>query len=511
MEIVIHDGYDTIGGNKISICCKEGCFLFDFGLNFSNWGRYFEEFINPRTGKVIYDLLKLNLLPKIPIYRKDLAPDGLVYDGKYKFIFYSHAHADHMGLAGLLSGEIPMVLTKETLAIALVDSNLGSPNVWKRITDKIRIPCNKDEIRYDVMCSPGRSKSAAPLIRRITQKDFSDEHFEYVDQKDLWDEIRVFPVYHSLLGASAIGVKVEDFWIVYTGDLKLRPQEDERDWKILYGENRMGISKRTEEFLKEASSLHPMILIVEGTTVTRKEYKKSSEMDVFENSFKVVKNTEKLVLVDFPRRHLERLFTFLKVAEESGRKFVLMPKDYAYLIEIEKIEPAWKLGKEKENLLVYHPANTSFTGKEKEVILKAKEEGILIDYREIEKEPQKFILSSGYWYVTTLLDFNESVLNESVYIHSTSEAYTEEQQIDAVRFGNWLKRFNIKTYGIEFKGAKPEFTGDFHASGHAYPEDLEYIINTLNPEVIIPVHTLDKNWFVSRWGEKVKVDAVVRI
>ena len=51
MKITIYDGYGTIGGNKIHIEENgEGIFL-DFGMNFSKYGKYYEEFLTERTSR----------------------------------------------------------------------------------------------------------------------------------------------------------------------------------------------------------------------------------------------------------------------------------------------------------------------------------------------------------------------------------------------------------------------------------------------------------------------------
>jgi len=102
--IEVLDGKNCIGGSKILITEKDRSFLLDFGKNFKTWGNYFEEYLQPRTSVGLYDLWKLNLIPKISnIYRDDL----IVSDFKefvekerklnLKAIFLSHAHLDHAG------------------------------------------------------------------------------------------------------------------------------------------------------------------------------------------------------------------------------------------------------------------------------------------------------------------------------------------------------------------------------------------------------------------------------
>ncbi len=59
---------------------------------------------------------------------------------------------------------------------------------------------------------------------------------------------------------------------------------------------------------------------------------------------------------------------------------------------------------------------------------------------------------------------------------------------------------NLKTYFV-----KKIFTRGFHASGHASENELEWIINKISPDVIIPVHTENLEWFKEMYGERAKI------
>jgi ribonuclease J len=90
------------------------------------------------------------------------------------------------------------------------------------------------------------------------------------------------------------------------------------------------------------------------------------------------------------------------------------------------------------------------------------------------------------------------------YVYSSSEAWSEEQNVDFVRLGQWLDFFKMKSYGFSIVAKddvlKPEFTKGYHASGHASMSDLEHVISEIDPEVIIPVHTENPTWF-SKFGK----------
>ncbi|MFQ6127075.1 MAG: MBL fold metallo-hydrolase RNA specificity domain-containing protein, partial [Candidatus Heimdallarchaeota archaeon] len=100
------------------------------------------------------------------------------------------------------------------------------------------------------------------------------------------------------------------------------------------------------------------------------------------------------------------------------------------------------------------------------------------------------------WDMKHLLDIKPE---GGTYIYSSSEAYTEDQVIDFRRLWNWLKFFNftVKGFSIIEKGGRtlPEFEEGYHASGHISAEGLLQMIHGINPEIVIPVHTENPEFF----------------
>lgn len=518
MKIKLLDGHDSIGGNKILISSVDNeSLLLDFGVNFKKWSCYFEEYLKPRTGRILHDLLKLELIPKLSIYRSDLMPPQFESNGRVKFVFLSHAHADHCGLIGLLSEEIPLLLTRETFALLNIMDQF-KPQVWEQLSIRTRSTSDEDHVRKDVLISDRKRKKrkiclASKADPTESESEYvQEDEFDYVQVEQLWSgQLRVLPVYHSVLGAAALCVEIDGTIVVYTGDLRFGPtnEREKEFWRFELGEKRLALSERTKRFMEDVklyrnSLSKPLVLIVEGTRVKREADTDNDERTVFENVIEVVSRTNRLVIADFPTKHLERLMTFLKVAQVCERYLVLTPKDFALLQCVGRIDPNWKLSEQEMSYLrVYHVAKVEFSKPEKEAILYAKSAGILVDPTQINSNPKNYIMAAGYFDMPQVLDVDEDVLNGSAYIHSTSEAYTEEQQMDYKRFRNWLARFGIRPFGLIFKDDGIVFTKEFHASGHLAPQELENLIETLQPDVIIPIHTEDKSWFIDRWGEKV--------
>lgn len=520
MKIEVLDGFDCIGGNKILVVdnSNDG-FLLDFGLNFSRWSLYFEEYLRPRTGKILHDLLKLDLLPKLNVYRGDLEPPHFDSDEKIRFLFLSHGHEDHTGFSGLISENIPLLITNETLAILKANAEIRQ-EVWNELYLRKRLRIQQEGIyRPDVL----KTEKKAFIQRKIcVHSNYDDssavdsDYFVQLAIDDLWkDELHVLPVYHSVIGAAGLVAKVDDWWVAYTGDFRTGPQttDEESFWRENLGEKRLSLSKRTERFFDFLKDKRPLLLIVEGTTVARETSFSGNEKDVYQSALELVQGTNKLVIVDFSVKHLERLMSFLKIAMQTDRLLVLMPKDYAYLVTMGATEPIWNLSdREKEHLRVYHTAKTTFAGLEKTVMEQARSEGILLLPEAINSRPSSYMIAAGYWDFHNILDMDEEILRGSIYIHSTSEAYTEEQQMDFLRFGNWTKRFCIETHGFEVtEDGQVRFTKQFHASGHVGAEKLEQIISDLNPDLILPVHTTNREWFTKRWEKKVISNSPFRL
>lgn len=89
--------------------------LLDFGLNFEAEGRYFDEFLNPRSICGVSDYLALGLLPHLQgLYRPDLELPGIWerYSGSPGYrkldvqgVLMSHAHVDHTGYISFLRAD----------------------------------------------------------------------------------------------------------------------------------------------------------------------------------------------------------------------------------------------------------------------------------------------------------------------------------------------------------------------------------------------------------------------
>ncbi|RUM33142.1 MAG: ribonuclease J [Archaeoglobus sp.] len=495
MKITVYDGATTIGGNKIYVEENgKGVFL-DFGMNFAKYSKYFTEFLSERSVRGIHDLIHLNLIPKLNIYRSDLIPSDLDMSFYPKLnveaVLLSHAHVDHCGNIALLNKSIPVVVSPMSMAIlkAMRDVSASGMEIAyfsprtsgndERILISERtkpykgrdfICTNKisDKLAEFMCYKPGQeSKNAKKLV---------PGKICHVSNHSLSFDIDAYEVDHSIYGATAYILR-NDLAIAYTGDIRMHGKHAER----------------SKGFVKKAKDAS--VLIVEGTRTSRKEDVDESEEIAFENCLKAVEESKGLVIADFSPRNFERLETFIEIAKKTSRELVVTAKDAYMLHAVECVDGICRM----ENVGIYHELRDK-RNKWEELVVRKRWEEKYVDPSDISRNPENYILCFSFYDMKHLLDIKP---NGGSYIYSSSEAFSEEQEFDFQRLYNWLQEFGLRIYGFEMvlEGGKfvPSFIRGYHASGHASKSDLRWIIEQVDPDVIIPVHTENPEWFVENF------------
>lgn len=508
VSITVYDGATTIGGNKIYVEEKnEGIFL-DFGMNFAKYQEFFQDFLNERSIRGIYDLIHLNIIPKLNIYRADLIPADLSLTSYPKLrvnaVLLSHAHMDHCGNISLLNPDIPIVASPISISIlkALRDigsSRMGSEIAYyspKKAIDKngfILKANSKEFVGRTFVCTtefpetlenfittlPGQETKenqsgdeASPEKKKANRKkQLIAGQLQPLNKLELPFQIEAYEVDHSIFGSNAYILRGEST-LAYTGDFRLHGKK----------------ASKTKEFISSAKDAS--ILIIEGTRVERADIHDSEET-VFQNCLQAVDSTEKLVVADFSARNFERFETFARVAEKTSRQLVVTAKDIYMLHGIECADGLCRF----EEALIYDEPHANPSSWESKVV-KSDWADKYVNNKSISKNPGNYILCFSFFDLKHLLDIQPQ---GGTYIYSSSEAFSEEQEFDFRRLWKWLTFFNFKIYGFELNlnagELQPSFMRGFHVSGHASKSELEQVIDAINPDHIIPVHTINPQWF----------------
>ncbi len=514
-SVTFYGGIGTIGGNVIVVESEGSTILLDFGKDFTAENEFFSEYLRPRKAHGIGDFLELGFLPPLEgVYRRDylrhLGGDP-AENPEIDAVFLTHGHVDHIGYVHFLRSDIPVYCTPTTRAIMKVRQETGSMTFNEY--------CEKKKSFYL------RKKSRSDELTRLTKRDgkyesvdinpveerkiYTVEDGESVDIGDL--TVSCHGVNHSLPGACGYHVKTPDARIVYTGDLRLHGYR----------------SENTENFIHESKDFDPDVLICEGTNVGEKEV--TSERDVEEKLSSYLGGEEDSAFINFPNFDLERMVSVVEAAEENGRDFILRCKQAAFLraLEEEDLLPFEKLSPNKDSIKVMIPKKgwgsiihrfRSPRGEwkkldEMDISPDNKDKLVARDYGKWERE---FVFEDGnvtvydlkerldevliymdYYKLNDLIDLSTS---GGSFFWSKTEPFTPDMRIDQRRVHNWLNHFNLGLVKA-------------HASGHLSEWELEDMVKMVDPEVVLPVHTEEPQWFKSfevdlpsiRYGKKIKI------
>jgi len=466
-NITFYGGVNEIGGNKILLEDKDTRIFLDFGKSFSRRAKFFEEFINPRTSNGIVDFITMGLLPDISgVYRDDLMKltGHKVEKPEIDAVLLSHAHSDHADYISFLHEDIPIYMGQTCHLILKALEERSSRTIEREILDYKPRPYNiKDK----------------PIERKI-------ETFTTGDKFKIGSlEIEPIHVDHSVPGAYGFIIYTSEGPIAYTGDIRLHGFK----------------SEMTRDFIKKAKDAKPIVLIIEGTRINEKQLEESEEI-VHKESGNIVSATDRLILVDFNFKDVDRLRTFYNIAKENNRKFVVKLNDAYFLKYLSQDKNLDVPNIDDEDIIIYLPKRGS--GKYSDSDYKGKDSQFIDLHNawtaeQIATREKKVLCAIGFFSFTALIDMKPKP--GAIYIHSASEPYNEEQQFDQVRINNWIKHFAMTQF-------------QSHCSGHARGQDLLNVVKEIDPKILFPVHTehpdayhkVTKNLTIIEEGKKYAVN-----
>ena len=301
-------------------------------------------------------------------------------------LFISHAHIDHIGLTGWVDPTIPIFSAPDT----------------QRLMDALAQAGDTPE---------GYAPTLIPM-----------EEGQPVE----WGPFRVrrYPVDHDVVGASGYAVETEDGVVAFTGDIRLHGRHPE-------------LSQRFAQTVHGARAL-----VIEGTTLSfgfREAPRTEAAVD--ELFAKALNDTPGMVLMSLYPRNLERVESFLAIAQHAGRA-ILWPNAMAEFFR------AWGL----KDILAF---------------------GSDVDVAAIRSNPASFILQLTPELLPWLLEM--PVGPGSVFLHANGEPLgVFDPKWDVLQ--DWLKFLHIPFWPIG--------TG-----GHASPDDLNRLVEWVRPEILFPLHS----------------------
>ncbi len=514
VRVHLHGGLNEIGGNKFLVEDGDDRIYLDFGTSLGARGRFFEEFLNPRTTTALADLLDLGLLPDVDgIYRQDLidladgvttrdlpesAPAYRERTGQpfVHGVLITHAHVDHFQDLAYVDPTIPVHCTRTTRTMLEAIDAIGGSGVDSEVVTLRRRTL---EEMGGGATFPGDLKVETETVQR---------HIE-VCPEHAWFHLGPFramaiPVDHSVPGAVAFLVETPSGKrILYTGDVRFHG----------------ALTGRTKVLREVTEGLAPDLVLSEGTRIA--ETGGDDEAGVQRDVHDLVQGAESLAVAEFGWKDTTRFDTLQQVAEATGRTLVIssklafLLKRLAHLREVPSEAPEAydhvAVYLKRRGTHRYRPSDYTSYKHEAGYVAdwdtkalrgawKAEDEVTLRDplahwnngvrATDIRQEPEAYLLHLSYYESNELFDLDPPA--GSRWIRCLTEPYSDEMALDLDRQRNWLERFGM-AHNLPATDRHPAgpLGGLTHVSGHAAGDDLKPFVEAIEADVLVPIHTTE--------------------
>ena len=358
---------------------------------------------------------------------------------KVDAVFFTHYHGDHIGRFMEIPDDVKLYMGEVTKKI------LRNLNSALKNTDIVNHIDNRHNVYY---IKPDEAVSVGNM--RITP----------------------YSVDHSAFDAYMFLVETPDKNILHTGDYR---DHGHRGHKIKNGRDTNVMLEVIKRYVRNYGRRNIDVLITEGTMMgNRKDDRRYSEKMMLQDAKKLFRD-HRYVFLKISSTNADSLATFYHAAMENGMRF------YANKYVLNQLDAFAEAGKKYTDFYDFR--------RKRRIPLKPqnnesdeKLENFNDEKRHMREDGFVMLVSEYEYYEDLMKEFED--LNP-ILIYSLWKGYIDKD-IGRHAFNPKLSEFCKKHNAI-----------DMHTSGHAYPEMIEDVINAVDPKELIPIHTEDRDGFLS--------------
>ncbi|TDL96618.1 MBL fold metallo-hydrolase [Macrococcus carouselicus] len=370
-------GTKTIGGTIFEVVYGNERFICDFGRGPLS-PLYDDRILMPED---IGHLKKVKMLPDI----KDFYEPSDIRT----VVGISHMHLDHMELLGYIPAHIPVWVSHESKELYASLTKIGD-----------------GQLGVDA--------------DRLTAVDY---HRGYTVGEHI--TITYFPVTHDVIGASAILIETPDTRIMYSGDIRLRPED-----------------KETHTWLKETHDIDYLIIETTSFSFDVRDKEVSERYQVGDHNH---------YMLNIYQRNIKRIREWIEFTRDHHYTFVVDQRIAVLIDDLIETDTA--------HCYYYKVPQTDEQVNMPEINL---EEAVEMD---------KVIIQHDFTNFRQLLELD---LSPFKYLHQNGMPLGEYDSGFVVMMA-WLELLEMEYVPL-------------HDSGHATTEQLEQVVETIQPRVLIPQH-----------------------
>jgi ribonuclease J len=273
-----------------------------------------------------------------------------------------------------------------------------------------------------------------------------------------------FSVDHSIYGSQAFLIEAEGKTVLYSGDLRLHGRKPGMHRTLIEA-----VSGRSID-----------VLLMEGTHIGHPDHRGPNEYDLEKEIADHIRSAPGLVLASFSPQHVDRLVGFYKATVKSGRTFVADAYT-AYVMHLIASEASVPRPESTEQVRIFFPKFFEETSRRKRLErFHALISPARIGMEEIRTNPSRYAMIFRPSMLES--DFGGRLPDASRCLYSRWTGYLEKPEWQVTR----SKLQDVRGDLIEV-----------HTSGHIYFEDIRDLVNRLNAQLVIPVHTFEPERFGS--------------